>query len=453
MNYDGFVRCKFSGMIRRKKSLGVLALCLLPISLLVTSPVDAASSGGRCSKLGSVQKTKGVIYSCAKVGKSLKWVRKSAKISAPNVPTTISGAQLLLANPSSPEPLENCRLRDARSFKAVGDWQAITYPATPNNGFTNSGSVDVAVVFVDFADVPGGSAELTEHIATIKKSAEWYSWFSQGSVKYNLRIADRWVRAPKNSENYFWLHPGKPGSQLMTDIDIAATYRSLAGSVIDTSGITTVWAVLPKAITAIDEGFAYRAFPGVFSVGSDSYKAGTPIWQHFVHETLHSHGALGHSPKNAQIGLFWNTGSPGATINSWDAMTLGWMKQENIYCVAKDNLRSQTLTLVPLEREQAGLRSIVVKLSEYEVLVIESHRKDKWSDRWPTGTTGVSILRVDTRKDTVFDMGSSTGTYVVPAREHSLDFLKVGQVLTTDGIQISVVATGDNDQVRIELQP
>ena len=437
-------------MIRRRKTIGVLALCLLPVSLIAISPVDAASSGARCSKVGVIQKTKGVTYTCTRVGKSLKWVRKPTKNSTPNVPTTISGAQLLLANPSSPEPLENCRLKDARSFKAVGEWQAITYPAIPNNGFTNSGSVDVAVVFVDFADVPGGDAELSEHIESIKKSAEWYSWFSQGSVKYNLRIANSWVRAPKNSENYFWLHPGKSGSQLMSDIEISNTYRSLAANVVDTSGVTSVWAVLPKAVTKIDEGFAYRAFPGVFSIGSDSYRARTPIWQHFVHETLHSHGALGHSPKNAQIGLFWNTGSAGATLNSWDAMTFGWMKQENIYCVGKDNLKTQTLTLVPLEREQVGLRSIVVKLSDYEVLVIESHRKDKWSERWPTGTTGVSILRVDTRKDTVFDMGSSTGTYVVPAREHSLDFLKVGQSFATDGIQISVVATGDNDQIKIE---
>ena len=50
-------------------------------------------------------------------------------------------------------------------------------------------------------------------------------------------------------------------------------------------------------------------------------------------------------------------------------------------------------------------------------------------------------------------MGSSTGTYVVPAREHSLDFLKVGQSFTTDGIQISVVATGENDQIKIERLP
>ena len=440
-------------MVQQRKIIGALAICLFSVTTFNAELTSAASSGGKCTRAGMTQKTKGVTYTCVRNGKTLKWVRKPAKATVPNVPTTASGAQLLLANPTSPEPLSNCRLTDARSFKAAGDWQAITYPATPNHGFTNAGVVDVAVVFVDFPDVPGGSSELSEHIAEIKKSAEWYSWFSQGNVKYNLRIADKWVRAPKNSENYYWLHPGKPGVQLMSDIDIADTYRSLAGSVVDTSGVASVWAVLPKAITAIDEGFAYRAFPGVFSIGSDSYRVRTPIWQHFVHETLHSHGALGHSPKNSQIGLFWNTGSTGATLNSWDAMTLGWMKQENIYCVGKQNISTQTLTLVPLEREQVGLRSVVVNLSDFEALVIESHRKDKWSERWPVGTTGVSVMRVDTRNDTVWDLGSSTGTYVIPARDHSLDFLKVGQSFTTDGIKISLVASGDNDQIRIELAP
>jgi len=436
--------------MRRRNIVGAMACCLAIVLVFGANFTSAASNGGKCARAGISQRTKGVTYTCVKSGKSLKWVHKPANATKPNVPTAVTGTQLLLANPPSPEPLSDCRLTDARPFKAAGEWQAITYPATPNHGFTNAGTVDVAVVFVDFPDVPGGSSELSEHIAEIQKSAEWYSWFSQGNVKYELRIAGRWVRAPKTSENYFWLHPGKPGVQLMSDIDIAAAYRSLAGSVVDTSGVTTVWAVLPKAITAVDEGFAYRGYPGVFSIGSDSYRVRTPIWQHFVHETLHSHGALGHSPKNAQIGLFWNTGSPGATLNSWDAMTLGWMKQENIYCVSKENLSAQTLALVPLEREQFGLRSVVIKISEYEALVIESHRKDKWSERWPIGTTGVSVIRIDTRLDTVWDLGSSTGKYVIPAREHSLDFLKVGQSFTTDGVKISVVQSGDNDQVKIE---
>jgi len=47
-------------------------------------------------------------------------------------------------------------------------------------------------------------------------------------------------------------------------------------------------------------------------------------------------------------------------------------------------------------------------------------------------------------------MGSSTGTYVVPVRAHSLDFLKVGQSFTTDGIKITLVMSGDNDQIKIE---
>jgi hypothetical protein len=148
--------------------------------------------------------------------------------------------------------------------------------------------------------------------------------------------------------------------------------------------------------------------------------------------------------------LFWNTGATGASLNSWDAMTLGWMKQENVYCVAKESLTTQSMTLVPIEREQVGLRSVIIKLSEYEALVIESHRKDKWSERWLTGTSGVSVMRVDTRIDTVWDQGNSTGKYLVPVREHSLDFLKVGQTFTTDGIKVTLVKSADNDQIRIE---
>ena len=439
-------------MARRKHFVIVVAVCLISVLNFGDGELIAASNGSKCTRVGLTQKTKGVTYTCTKVGKSLKWVRKQVGTSNSTTSTTISEQQLLAANPASPEPLSNCRLPDARTSRFVDGWQAITYPAQPNNGFLNSGTLDVAVVFVDFPDVVGGASELSDHIAEMKKAAEWYSWFSQGNVKYNLRIADRWVRAPKSSENYFWLHPGKSGTQLLTDIEISNTYRSLAGSVIDTSGVVSVWAVLPKAITAIDEGFAYRAYPGVFSVGSDSYKAGTPIWQHFVHETLHSHGALGHSPKNAQIGLFWNTGSPGASLNSWDAMTLGWMKQENVYCVSRENLSPQKLTLVPLEREQVGLRSAIVKTSEFEALVIESHRKDKWSTRWPTGTTGVSIMKVDTRLDTVWDLGSSTSKYLVPAREHSLDFLKTGQSFSADGVKVTLIRSGNNDQILIERE-
>jgi len=440
----------FWGMIRQKNAVFPFVVCIVVATVFVGAPSFAASNGGKCARAGVIQKTKGVTYTCVRTGKLLKWTRKNTQQSTTTTSAPISMADLLLTNPSSPQPLSNCRLTDARAFKTGGEWQAITYPAVATGGFTNAGNVNVAVIFVDFSDASGTASELSEATLDVKNASAWYSWFSQGSVTYTLRIADRWVRAPKTSNNYYWLHPGKPGVQLQTSQEIAETYRSLAATVVDTSGITSVWVITPKTATTIDEGFALRDRPSVFSTGGSTYLSKIPIWQHFVHETLHSHGALGHSPKNSQIGLFWNTGATGASLNSWDAMTFGWMKQENVYCVAKESLTTQSMTLVPIEREQVGLRSVIIKLSEYEALVIESHRKDKWSERWSTGTSGVSVMRVDTRIDTVWDQGNSTGKYLVPVREHSLDFLKVGQTFTTDGIKVTLVKSGDNDQIRIE---
>ena len=437
-------------MFQRKRFLLVVAFCLFAVSLLDVGFTSAASSGSKCSKVGVTQRTKGVTYSCVRVGKTLKWERKNAQQGAATTTAPASMAELLLLNPQSPEPLSNCRLVDARTYKTGGEWQAITYPAVATGAFTNSGNVNIAVVFVDYPDAVGSASELSDALADIKKASAWYSWFSQGNVTYNLRIADRWVRAPKTSNNYFWLHPGKAGTQLMSDVEISDSYKYLASTVVDTSGIAAVWAITPKSATAIDEGFAYRTTPSVFSTGGSTYSGKIPIWQHFVHETLHSHGALGHSPKNTQIGLFWNTGSAGATLNSWDVMTLGWMKQENVYCIGRGNVAPQTMALVPIEREQVGLRSVIVKLSDYEALVIESHRKEKWSERWSSEISGVSVMRIDTRVDTVWDLGSSTGKYLVPAQEHSLDFLKLGQSFTADGVRISVVQSGENDQIKIE---
>ena len=111
----------------------------------------------------------------------------------------------------------------------------------------NAGVVDVAVVFVDYPDAVGSASELSDARADIKKASAWYSWFSQGNVTYNLRIADRWVRAPKTSNNYFWLHPGKAGTQLMSDVEISDSYKYLASTVVDTSGIAAVWAITPKS--------------------------------------------------------------------------------------------------------------------------------------------------------------------------------------------------------------
>jgi len=305
-------------------------------------------------------------------------------------------------------------------------------------------------VFVDFPDAPGSEADLRTLRNEVAVVSEWYEWFSHGAVRYELRIADRWVRAPLDSRNYYWKNPTKPGTQLLPDEEIAATYRNLASSVVDVSGAAVVWAVIPRSVTAIDEGFASRGHPSVFSTGSDTYRGGWPMWQTIVHETLHSHGLLGHSPKHSGLGIMWFTGTDGPTLNSWDAMTLGWMRPDWLYCASVGTLAPATVALAPLEGDVPGTRAVIVRLSETEALVIESHRRSRWSPRWPSGAAGVSIMRVDTRVDTVFGLGSATSRYLVPVGDHSLDFLSTGESFVADGVRVTVVSSTPIDQVRIE---
>lgn len=432
------------GVIRSR----VLWIVLVAVSVAAVVPPGGASAGGqRCGRAGAVRRIAGTPQVCTRVGGVLRWTARKSR-SAKAVPP--SPSELLAKNPPSPEPLSTCQLPDRRTTRSVGEWQAIAFPATPGAGFTNDGTNVAAVVFVDFPDAPGGANELRELRSEIAVAAEWYEWFSQGRVRYEMRFADRWVRAPLDSRNYYWKNPTKPGTQILPDEQIAATYRDLASSVLDVTGAAVVWAVIPRSVTAIDEGFAYRGQPSVFSTGSDTYRGGWPMWQTFVHETLHSHGALGHSPKHPRLGVFWHTGTDGPTLNSWDAVTLGWMRPEYLYCASVGTMTSATVALAPLEGRIEGTRAVMVRLSETEALVIESHRRSRWSERWPSDASGVSILRVDTRLDTVFGIGSSTARYLVPVGEYSLDFLVLGESYVADGIRITVVGSAAVDQVRVE---
>ena len=104
----------------------VFALCVVVATVFVGAPSFAASNGGKCAKAGITQKTKGVTYTCVRTGKLLKWARKNTQQSTTTTSAPLSMADLLLTNPPSPQPLSNCRLTDARTFKTGGEWQAIT---------------------------------------------------------------------------------------------------------------------------------------------------------------------------------------------------------------------------------------------------------------------------------------------------------------------------------------
>ncbi len=63
----------------------LVALLMVGAALVAGAPANAATSGGKCAKVGATQTTKSVKYKCTKSGKFLKWVKvgqttKNAKV-------------------------------------------------------------------------------------------------------------------------------------------------------------------------------------------------------------------------------------------------------------------------------------------------------------------------------------------------------------------------------------
>jgi hypothetical protein len=376
-----------------------------------------------------------------------------------------------ISNPTSPNGLETCRITDQRSSKTSE--AAIAYPSKPESGFSNFGVQHVAVLPIDFSDVPGNSSELTALLNEIKPTAEWVDQFSHGRMKYEVHTVNHWLRAPRPSADYWMPHPGQSGVQVMSEADIMRTFTDLSENEINYSNISTIWVIHPRSYKAVTDSISSRGNTFVtgkygpvrmdmFSTGSNHLTGPTPLWQYFMHENLHSHGLLGHSPSVPYISdLMSNGGAPARTLSTWNQLILDWLRPQDVYCIAKENLSSQKITLVPLERKQDGVQSVMVRISDHQVLVIESHRKETWSKDMPNGFYGVMAYLVDTQKDTDFNYAFSTsqslkGTWSGhPSFQYgggswNLDYVMFeGETLSVEGVKVDFTSTGDNDTITI----
>jgi hypothetical protein len=218
---------------------------------------------------------------------------------------------------------------------------------------------------------------------------------------------------------------------------------------------------------------------------------------------IHAFGLQGHSPKFIPTGGFLNRNGMMSTADGWtqallpwDAIVWGVAEESDTYCIDKSHLNSVDLTLVPLEREQQGLRSAVIRLNDHQALVVESHRSDKWGIGEGPGFAGAMVSLVDTTMSTSFEnentprdpCTTSTGVYLriangnhgthepigKPLENNGRQYYGVnvfngiaiggdndawdlnhimylGESISSVGVKITLLKGGDNDTVRIEV--
>ena len=526
--------------MRIRVSLAKGLLIALVFSLIPFSAISAQkiTPGSSCKVYKEKVGYKNKIYTCIKSGKKLRWDKgvtvvfqapaaTTAEASTKPAVTLIPeagaacesvGSQLsnsagylecreiadgrrkyfqLSNNPvpppmtDSPESLETCRAPDARTEKNPGV-QAIAYPVTSARyppAIPAIGKIKVAIIPIDFSDVPGTGSPSDLIDPEIVRINDWVKQFANGKMTYDIQTSKKWIRASKESSEYVWIHPGPEGLLLKNPLpgakigvlrepsQIAQDLMASAQDDFDYTNLKIVAFVYPKNIVNI--WHAMTAFGGGIqtnkgivnaqtnATGASLYQNHMPMWSWFIHENMHPHGLAGHAPSDGSpLNLMTNQDGLSLVLNAWDQLILDWQIPNQFYCISLNNLKRSEVILSPLERNEIGTKAIMVRLSSHEVLVIESRRRDHWSNGYPDykglpkGFYGLVVYKVDTSINRNRVQTGGFADFVKNTKVNHANFftentpnfdfnwmIYEGETLSTNGISISLTKSGDNDLV------
>jgi M6 family metalloprotease-like protein len=424
-----------------------------------TSVVSAATKGGKCSKVGQTQKTKGVIYICKKTGTKLVWAKSASSSRA--TPITAPATSTTTAPALSNTPTAECKLpvADGRGDVSIGGWPRITERSK------TTGKVVATVIMVDFSDAP---ATMTPQAAFAKISGATatFNEVSYGQLNYEFNPQYKWYRMSKPSTQYAPLT-----QSFLTHRAYIAEAAALADSEVDFSSTDNI--VILSNPDARGLGMAGPAFAAIrgngLTLDGKYISNGTTsaydlnywksIWLN--HEITHAMGLVdvyAATRENAAnsydghryVGEFSYMGfssfegnAPG--LFAFERWNLGWLEDSQIVCSSAKEI-SQLVTPV---QSAGGIKAVIVPLSRTKALVVESRRAigiDK-----NIAKTGALVYIVDS------SLQSGYGPVKIYPSSVSTDprYLRapraVGESVTVEGITVSVTsASSAGDTVLIK---
>jgi hypothetical protein len=198
--------------------------------------------------------------------------------------------------------------------------------------------------------------------------------------------------------------------------------------------------------------------------GADAWSGGAVSgnsWKWISHETGHLFGLHDLYTTNAtqtysatygQWDLMSETFTQGVIeINSWNRYLLDWLSDSQVVCLDVTTISSagREVLIDPIERNNSLTKSVVIKVSDSKIIVVESRRNEGF-DVMTSGKEGVLIYTVEMNID------SQKGGWKVQRRPGSVDpkftdaALRAGEKIVTNGVTIEVLSRDANgDRVKI----
>ena len=275
-------------------------------------------------------------------------------------------------------PLDTCKVKQT---SRIG-YESKGFPHA--SGIPHLGTVNVAIVAMDFENAPG-SGSVASKFGHIKgKLEDWSMNWSFGNMNYKVQMHDGWIRAPKGAEWYNCPECHGQGERKQTDAESMAQIIEAIDPYYNLAGIDFIGVIVPRKANeefffgiyglkrmATDEGTqSFAAFGGLGA------QEGVSLWDLWIHEILHFQGFVGHGPGNGSgYGVMQNQWGPSKAINLWEGFVATWYGQNEVACIDANDLDNPVFAeLDTIDSFGSGYEGIVVKLSNEEVLVVE-HRE------------------------------------------------------------------------------
>jgi hypothetical protein len=354
------------------------------------------------------------------------------------------------------------------------------------------GTNEVLIVPIDFPDFQGGSELLAQLDYDKKWMNDWYQYFSNGQIKFNITTVNNWLRMPKDRASYptdaKTINAGLPEHNRRM-ADQAQAFIDEITKIIDLRKFSTVYFFYPDGeITFVDFIVRNQWFKikegnvqlNLFSWGRNLEGMETLKWAYYIHETLHDFNITMHAPGNGwPLSIGANQSGISLALNPWEQFLFDWLPSDQIYCDDFATLKTAVISLSPVEREDKQTKMAVIRLSPTKAIVIESHGIDKWSEfrfgdrEFPPGFYSVMAYIVDLDKNAappinsdatsvsnddwawgvwqkVEGMRSNQFNISVGDGKNLGDYVAVlGDSFVIEGVRIKVISTGDYETIEI----
>ena len=401
-------------MARQTAKFGLAAFVLVTLLATVVNPANAASVGGKCTRVGAVAKTKNVSFVCVKLGKKLVWQKATTK-STPNTAanttatTTTTLAPIYLdaeiTDVSKLLAVQECQIKDATFNSNDGSGTRSSGFPRPAQFPSSMGQLRVLVVPVNFNDLFFSSVDARSIEATYAKANSYFVAMSGGRASVSVTVApsSAWVDLGATIEGSGFTNPPPP------QWDGSIFYRKVVDQYLQKNSAAgyDVVAVMSAASNRFSSAQAHPAgsttyatgknFTGMLIVGGS-----VPYWNVLAHEI--GHAWLGYedlylfrSQNESPLGKWDLMSQTGTELSGWSRFLAGWVELGAVRCASPTTTSRHYLTALNSESANTRSRLLVVPLSASSAIVADYRAPNTWSPDLKTAT--LVVYRVDTTVD------------------------------------------------------